>query len=265
MMGNEADKDPSIAAIGTSAAADASMGNGSSELPRPSFVDDLTELISHPTTPTASSTAIIDPSEASSSPKSVIIDALEPSSASRSFVRGHRRRSTRVTRSGLSKFRREVLGVDDHWDDEEDGTTTTTPTSLFSSQFEVLNLAFDRAAMSLNSGNGVPGGGPGAGMFSSYAENQSNSSMPSTPRQSMSSSVPHTPGQMNGGGMPGMNSGMPMNAGHQMDLHHLYEMVLELSDVLKNNREVTKSIVNSAEEIMVGYPAILIDLHVHAM
>lgn len=35
-----------------------------------------------------------------------------------------------------------------------------------------------------------------------------------------------------------------------MDLHHLYEMVLELSEVLKNNREVTKSIVSSAEEIM---------------
>ena len=42
-----------------------------------------------------------------------------------------------------------------------------------------------------------------------------------------------------------------MNAGHQMDLHHLYDMVLELSDVLKNNREMTKSIVTSAEEIMV--------------
>lgn len=48
-----------------------------------------------------------------------------------------------------------------------------------------------------------------------------------------------------------MNGNGPMNAGHQMDLHHLYDMVLELSDVLKNNREVTKNIVSSAEEIMV--------------
>ena len=51
--------------------------------------------------------------------------------------------------------------------------------------------------------------------------------------------------------MGSFGTGMPMNAGHQMDLHHLYDMVLELSDVLKNNREVTKNIVSSAEEIMV--------------
>jgi hypothetical protein len=51
--------------------------------------------------------------------------------------------------------------------------------------------------------------------------------------------------------MGGMG-GIPMNAGHQMDLHHLYEMVVELSDVLKNNRDVTKNIVANAEEIMVS-------------
>jgi methylthioribose-1-phosphate isomerase len=54
------------------------------------------------------------------------------------------------------------------------------------------------------------------------------------------------------GGMgAAMNASMTMNAGHQMDLHHLYEMVLELSEVLKNNREITKNIVSSAEEVMV--------------
>lgn len=67
----------------------------------------------------------------------------------------------------------------------------------------------------------------------------------------MSPSVSHTPGQVNGSAMPGMNGGVPMNAGHQMDLQHLYDMVLELSDVLKNNREMTKSIVTSAEDLMV--------------
>jgi hypothetical protein len=68
----------------------------------------------------------------------------------------------------------------------------------------------------------------------------------------MSPALSHPSAQVNGGGMGAIASGMPMNAGHQMDLHHLYEMVLELSDVLKNNREVTKNIVSSAEEIMVG-------------
>ena len=48
-----------------------------------------------------------------------------------------------------------------------------------------------------------------------------------------------------------MNAGIPLNAGHQMDLHHLYDMVLELSEVLKNNRQMTQSIVSSAEEVMV--------------
>ena len=68
----------------------------------------------------------------------------------------------------------------------------------------------------------------------------------------MSPALSHSSNQVNGSGMAAMNGGMSMNAGHQMDLHHLYEMVLELSDVLKNNREVTKNIVTSAEEIMVG-------------
>lgn len=51
-----------------------------------------------------------------------------------------------------------------------------------------------------------------------------------------------------------MGAAIPMNAGHQMDLHHLYEMVVELSDVLKNNRDVTKNIVANAEEIVVCGP-----------
>jgi hypothetical protein len=97
---------------------------------------------------------------------------------------------------------------------------------------------------------------PGSGVFSSYVDNGSGTpNMTNVPRQSMSPAIPHTPGQVNGAGIAGMNAGVPMNAGHQMDLHHLYDMVLELSEVLKNNRETTKSIVSSAEEIMVRLPA----------
>jgi hypothetical protein len=36
-----------------------------------------------------------------------------------------------------------------------------------------------------------------------------------------------------------------------MDLNHLYSMVIELSEVLKNNREMTRGIINGAEELMV--------------
>lgn len=36
-----------------------------------------------------------------------------------------------------------------------------------------------------------------------------------------------------------------------MDLNHLYAMVNELSEVLKNNRDLTSGIIKSAEDIAV--------------
>lgn len=55
----------------------------------------------------------------------------------------------------------------------------------------------------------------------------------------------------NGGPMNGMNLNMPMNAGHQMDVNMLYQKVLELSEVLKENREQTQGIIAGAEELAV--------------
>lgn len=159
--------------------------------------------------------------------------------------RGHRRRSTHVTPADLEGFRREVLGIETSPsvvpEEETQSRQNQNPSS--DPQFEQLNQAFESANMSLNSGSS-----PSSGMFSGYVENPSN--VGNVPRQSLP--VPHAPGQVNGGAMPGMNAGVPMNTGHQMDLQHLYDMVLELSDVLKNNREMTKSIVSSAEDLMVG-------------
>ncbi|KAI5294730.1 hypothetical protein KEM52_003341 [Ascosphaera acerosa] len=43
---------------------------------------------------------------------------------------------------------------------------------------------------------------------------------------------------------------MPVNAGHPLDLNHLYEMVTELGNVLKQNRETTQLIINGTEEVM---------------
>lgn len=51
--------------------------------------------------------------------------------------------------------------------------------------------------------------------------------------------------------MNGLNLSMPMNAGHQMDVNMLYQKVLELSEVLKENRERTHGIVAGAEELAV--------------
>ena len=56
----------------------------------------------------------------------------------------------------------------------------------------------------------------------------------------------------NGGGMNGMNVGMPMSAGQQMDVNLLYQKVVELSEVLKDNREKTAGIVAGAEELAVS-------------
>ena len=54
---------------------------------------------------------------------------------------------------------------------------------------------------------------------------------------------------VNGNGA-GMN-GMPMIAGQQMDVNFLFQKVLELSELLKENRERTQGIVAGAEELAV--------------
>ena len=56
----------------------------------------------------------------------------------------------------------------------------------------------------------------------------------------------------NGANMNGMNVGMPMSAGQQMDVNMLYQKVIELSEVLKENREKTAGIVAGAEELAVS-------------
>ena len=181
------------------------------------------------------------------------IEGATPSSPSKApYTRGHRRRSTHVSRRDLEKFQKEVLGVENHasFYDEENGSSK--PIDPYDPQLEELNRAFGQADMSMNSGSGMPGN-PGSGMFPGYVDNSPGTpNMGHIPRPNMSPALSHTGSQVNGGGMAAMNGNGPMNAGHQMDLHHLYDMVVELSEVLKNNREVTKNIVTSAEEIMVS-------------
>ena len=90
-------------------------------------------------------------------------------------------------------------------------------------------LEVDSDDMSINSNN----------MFPSYLENPPRA----TPSQQTNG---------NGGGMISMNVGMPMNAGQQMDVNMLYQKVLELSEVLRENREKTQGIVSGAEELAVS-------------
>jgi hypothetical protein len=191
-----------------------------------------------------------------------IIEGATPTSTSKAFARGHRRRSTHVTRRDLEKFQKEVLGVENHasWYDEESGSSRINPNDP---QLEELNRAFALADMSMNNAavsnvsSNVSSNGPSNGVYPGFEtpvrldSGSPSPSVSSMSRQSMSPALSHPTPQVNGGGMgAALAAGMPMNAGHQMDLHHLYDMVLELADVLKSNREVTKNIVTSAEEIM---------------
>ncbi|KAL8687768.1 MAG: hypothetical protein Q9218_006155 [Villophora microphyllina] len=88
-----------------------------------------------------------------------------------------------------------------------------------------LNDESPQEAMAMNSNN----------LFPSFLDNTSR--------------APQAQQNGNGGPMNGMNLSMPMNAGHQMDVNMLYQKVLELSEVLRENREKTKGIVTGAEEL----------------
>ncbi|KAJ5301388.1 hypothetical protein PENANT_c023G07819 [Penicillium antarcticum] len=197
-----------------------------------------------------SSETAID-SDSDISPSATIEGATSSSSSKAPFARGHRRRSTHVTRRDLEKFQSEVLGVENHasWYDEDNGSPRTF--NLNDPALEELNRAFDNADISMNAAtmsNNVPNASIFAGS-TGYADSNAVPNVP--PRQTSSPALSHASSttQISGGGIGAMG-GIPMNAGHQMDLHHLYEMVVELSDVLKNNRDVTKNIVANAEEIM---------------
>ena len=53
-------------------------------------------------------------------------------------------------------------------------------------------------------------------------------------------------------GMNGMGVGMPVSAGQQMDVNMVYQRLMELSEVLRDNRERTQGIVAGAEELAVS-------------
>jgi hypothetical protein len=110
-----------------------------------------------------------------------------------------------------------------------------------------------------NNGNLTGNANTGATPFNFFDNVANNAGMAPPPRPSS------TPPSVTGGnGAPaGMGPGapdMPQNAGHQMDLNHLYSMVIELSEVLKNNREMTRGIINGAEELMVCVSILLLTL-----
>lgn len=125
------------------------------------------------------------------------------------------------------------------------------PAHLISHINEALGLDHDgTGTMSLNATNG---------QFPSFLENPSgNAPGMGGPqqRQAPSPSMSQQQGLNNatngvGGAVNGMGMGMPVNAGQQMDVNMVYQKLLDLSEVLRENRERTQGIVAGAEELAV--------------
>ena len=121
-----------------------------------------------------------------------------------------------------------------------------------------FDLAAINAALGLDkNGHGVMSLNNPNNMFPSFLDQSPTSSanLAAMQRQAPSPIVgQQQANNANGsGGMNGMNVGMPMNAGSQMDYNLLYQKVMELAQVLQENREQTKDIVASAEELAVSH------------
>lgn len=121
-----------------------------------------------------------------------------------------------------------------------------------------LDLGPINLALGLDkNGNGVMSLNNPSNMFPSFLDQSPTGSanMAGMQRQAPSPTVgQHQANNGNGGGaMNGMNVGIPMNAGSQQDYNLLYQKVMELAQVLHENREQTKGIVASAEELAVSH------------
>lgn len=179
----------------------------------------------------------------------------------------------------LVQFREKVLGIsranqpdpNPEAEEEEDFSEINAAVAAFSMSIEANNASPPTSSANIASPIASPATpsttrsptstiAPGAGLFTNLVEdnntttdatNTNPSNMSPVPRHSPSPPSPAMPSNV-GANMSAMNAAMPMNAGHQMDLSYLCDMVNELSGVLKNNRDLTNGIITSAEDIAVS-------------
>ncbi|KAK2744157.1 hypothetical protein FQN57_004417 [Myotisia sp. PD_48] len=188
------------------------------------------------------------------------------SSEQRRPSRRHRRNRASVTEADLISFRESVLGIPREEQPLRSRFEITDDNDQDYTEIEAAVAAF---SMSVGQGNptittpspssGAPGASTAAtgpnqetSPFSSFFGNiNTTDSANMSPAPRHSNSAPASPAMHNGtpAGMPPMNPTFPLNAGHQMDLNHLYAMVNDLSEVLKSNRDLTSGIIKSAEDI----------------
>ena len=76
----------------------------------------------------------------------------------------------------------------------------------------------------------------------------------SVPRLAPSPITQQQQQQINGNGNGAGMNGLPIAAGQQADVNYLFQKVVELSEVLKENREKTAGIIAGAEELAVSIP-----------
>lgn len=121
-----------------------------------------------------------------------------------------------------------------------------------------VGLALDlnaQSSMALNNSNPPPNNIHPNFLESPVAGNNStNNVMQRLIASPLSQQPQHQNNNNNNGnviGMNGLSMGMPISAGHHMDVNMLYQKVVELSEVLKENREKTQGIISGAEELAV--------------
>ena len=90
---------------------------------------------------------------------------------------------------------------------------------------------------------------PGTGSSGTAPRLQSSPSAPQQQQQQQQQQQINNNG--NGAGM----NGMPMAAGQQADVNFLFQKLVELSEVLKENREKTAGVIAGAEELAVSTSA----------
>lgn len=178
--------------------------------------------------------------------------AVEPSnsSATGQLPRGrHRRSRASVTQDDLETFRAGYLGV------TREALQDIQAQREAEQQLPVLDAALSNLTMSptsssnSNANTSTASSGASPAFSALYENNQS-----SMPRSGQGIPPAGSAASQNGvpGGMTGLTAGMPMNAGQEMDLNYVYQMITELSDVLAHNRDTTRNIIRASEEIAVS-------------
>ncbi|EAS30424.3 uncharacterized protein CIMG_05903 [Coccidioides immitis RS] len=175
----------------------------------------------------------------------VAVESSDSSVEGQPIQRRHRRNRASVTQDDLEQFRAGYLGV------SRETLRDIQAQREAQEQLPVLDAALANLTMSTPNNGSTPATGTDSSPGFANLFDNSTPSMSNIPRPNHIPLPPSPAGSQNGatGGMAGMATGMPMNAGQEMDLNYVYQMITELSEVLAHNRDTTKNIIRASEEL----------------